>query len=72
MPVEQQIAIIYLGTKGLLQKIPINKVKEFESLYLQNLELHHKEILDVLKKGNLTDEATAGMESVAKELISRF
>jgi len=70
--VEKQIAIIFLGTKGLLQKVPINRIQEFESLYLQNLELHHKEVLNTLKKGNLTDEATSTMENVAKELIQRF
>lgn len=72
VPVEKQIAIIYLGTKGLLQKIAIDKIRDFESAFLQELELHHKDILDTLKKGNLTDEATSKLESAAKELMNRF
>src|SRR3989441_2382580 len=50
MRVEQQVAIIYLGTKGLLRNVPIKRVKEFESEYLNLLEAQHKATLDILKK----------------------
>ena len=72
VPVEKQVAIIYLGTKGLLQKIPVNKIQEFETLYIQHLENHHKEVLDSLKKGALSDEATTTMEKTAKELAEKY
>jgi len=66
--VEKQIAILYCGTKGLLRNIPLNKVKAFEEEFLQVLELRHKDVLESLKKGQLTDEVTQVLESVAKDL----
>jgi F-type H+/Na+-transporting ATPase subunit alpha len=70
--VEQQIAIIYLGTKGLLQSVPVNKVKEFESDYLTQLEARHKDVLNELAKGQLTDEVTKKLEAVAKEVSLKY
>ena len=72
VPVEKQVAIIYLGTKGLLQNIPVRKVREFESNYLQYLESKHSEVLAELKAGKLSDEAMATMEKVARDLASTF
>ncbi len=70
--VEQQIAIIYLGTKGLLSNIPVNKIREFEGELLQFLETKHKNVLDELKKGNFNDEITGVIENVAKELSAKY
>ncbi len=70
--VEQQIAIIYCGTKGLLRSVPINKVKEFESDFLAFLEAKHKNVLNDLKAGKLTDEITNVLESVAKDLSGKY
>lgn len=70
--VEKQVAIIYLGTKGLLQSIPVRKVREFESNYLQYLEAKHSDVLAELKAGKLSDEAMATMEKVARDLASTF
>jgi F-type H+-transporting ATPase subunit alpha len=72
MPVEKQIAIIYLGTQGLLQNIPVNKVKEFEQDYLQTLEISQKNVLEDLRKGNLSDESLATLRKVAKEVESGY
>jgi F-type H+-transporting ATPase subunit alpha len=49
--VENQIAVIYLGTKGLLSNVPVNKVREFEAEILSYMENKHKNTLDDLKKG---------------------
>ena len=68
LKVAQQIAIIYCGSKGLLSAVPIEKVKEFETQFLEMLELKHKDVLDSLATGKLTDEATGAIESLAKEL----
>ncbi|MES1181330.1 MAG: F0F1 ATP synthase subunit alpha, partial [Flavobacterium sp.] len=57
--VEQQTAIIYAGTKGLLRDVPVNKVKEFEADFLSILEAKHKNVLNDIKAGKLTDEITA-------------
>jgi F-type H+-transporting ATPase subunit alpha len=70
--VEQQIAIIYCGTKGLLQKVPVNKVKEFETEFLSYMENKHKDTLNALKAGQFSDELTAVLEKVCKELADKY
>jgi F-type H+-transporting ATPase subunit alpha len=70
--VEQQIAIIYLGTKNLLRTVPVNKVREFEKDYLDTLERKHKNVLNDLKAGKYTDEITNTLEACAKELTAKY
>ncbi len=70
--VEKQVAIIYIGTKGLLRSVPINKVKAFEDEYVQQLEQRHPEVLQGLKAGKLDDGITNILETVAKELAGRY
>ncbi|WLD23578.1 F0F1 ATP synthase subunit alpha [Flavobacterium dauae] len=70
--VEDQIAIIYAGSKNLLRNVPVEKVKEFEKEFLQVLNLSHRDTLNALKSGNLSDEATATLEKVAKEVSSKY
>ncbi|NMC37751.1 MAG: F0F1 ATP synthase subunit alpha [Bacteroidales bacterium] len=72
MPVEKQIAIIYCGTMGLLKDVPVNKVKEFESEYLEYLELKHQNILDKLREGVLTTEITDVLEKVTADIASKY
>ena len=72
LPVEEQIAIIYLGTKGLIMNVPVNKVKEFEEEFLSYLRNRHADALQVLKSGKLTDEVTETLEEVAKELSAKY
>lgn len=70
--VEDQVAIIYAGSKNLLRNVPVAKVKEFEKEYLDVLNMTHKDILMALKAGKLTDEVTAVLEKVAKEVSSKY
>jgi F-type H+/Na+-transporting ATPase subunit alpha len=70
--VEQQIAIIYLGTKNLLRSVPVNKVGEFEKEFLDLMERKHKTTLDELKAGKFTDEITGTLEAAAKDLLSKY
>jgi len=70
--VEDQIAIIYAGSKDLLRQVPVEKVKEFEKDYLEFLNAKHRDILDTLKAGKLTDEVTATLEKVAKEVSAKY
>jgi F-type H+-transporting ATPase subunit alpha len=72
MSVEKQIAIIYCGTKGLLMKVPVDKVRQFEDDFLSQLELKNKDVLDVLRSGNLTDEVLKKLESVANDLVAKY
>jgi F-type H+-transporting ATPase subunit alpha len=70
--VEKQIAIIYAGSKGLLRNVPLNKVKEFEAEYLQQLEVRNPEVLQALKAGKLDDSITNTLETIAKELAGKY
>jgi F-type H+-transporting ATPase subunit alpha len=70
VPVEKQIAIIYLGTKGLLSGVPTNMISKFEKSFLDRLEMKHRtDVLDILKKGTITEEITGILEKEAKQLI---
>lgn len=72
MPVEKQVAIIYLGTKGLLNKVPVNKIKAFEKEFLDFMDAKHRDVLDTIQKGQLTDEVTSTIERVGAELASKY
>lgn len=70
--VEKQIAIIYCGTKGLLKEIPISRVKEFESEYLQYLEVKQPEVLKKLREGIITDEIASAIEKTAIDVVEKY
>ncbi|MDG1765247.1 MAG: F0F1 ATP synthase subunit alpha [Flavobacteriales bacterium] len=72
MRVEEQIAIIYLGTKGMLSKVPVNQVKAFEKEFLSFMRSKHADVLASLKAGKLTDEITNTLAEAAKELTSKY
>jgi F-type H+-transporting ATPase subunit alpha len=72
VPIEKQIAIIYCGTMGLLTDVPINKVKSFESEYIELLELKHIEVLDNLREGILNDDITKVLEKVASDIALKY
>ena len=71
-PVEDQIAIIYAGSKNLLRDVPVEKVKEFERDYLEYLDAKHRDTLDTLKAGKLTDEVIDTLTQTAKEISSKY
>jgi len=68
MPVEEQAAIIYLGTKGKLRNVPLDKVREFEGTFLTFMREKHKATLEALRTGKLTKEITTVLESVGDEI----
>lgn len=70
--VEDQIAIIFAGSKNLLRNVPVNQVKEFERDYLAFLNAKHREVMDMLKAGKLTDEVTETLTAVAKDLAEKY
>jgi len=72
LSVEKQIAIIYLGTKGLVAKVPVEKMKSFEEEFLTYMDLKHRDVLDALRAGQFSDELTNVLESVAKDLTSKY
>lgn len=70
--VEKQIAIIYLGTNGLLREVPLNKIKEFEDIFLTSLMSRFPQVLDNLRAGKLLDEDTNVLRSLCDELKGQF
>ena len=70
--VENQIAVIYCGTKGLLQKIPVRRIADFEAEYLLNLSENHPSVLENLKKGIFDDEISKILENVCKEISRKY
>jgi F-type H+-transporting ATPase subunit alpha len=70
--VEDQVAIIYAGSKNLLRDVPVEKVKEFQRDYLEFLNAKHRDTLDLLKSGKLTDEVIDTLTSVAKDLSAKY
>ncbi len=70
--VEDQVAIIYAGSKNLLRNVPVAKVKEFEKDFLEFMNAKHRPTLDALKAGKLTDEITDVIETVAKEVSAKY
>mgnify|MGYP000477382935 FL=1 len=70
--VEKQIAIIYLGTNGLMSDVPVNKVQEFEETFLTTMEQSNADALESLRKGKLTDEAVTAIKTTAAQIASRY
>ncbi|HPE34946.1 MAG TPA: F0F1 ATP synthase subunit alpha [Bacteroidales bacterium] len=72
MPVEQQIAIIYCGTKGLLKNLPVADVNAFQNQYMNVLQTHHQNLLKNLRDGKLLPEDENTMKAVANETIDKL
>jgi len=72
VPVEEQIAIIFASTKGFTDSVPVEKVREFEQQFVQELRMKHKDLLQELKDGNLSDEAQGKMKKVALDIAINF
>src|SRR4051812_14376728 len=72
VPVEKQVAIIYLGTQGLLRDVKVSRVKEFEEHFLMEMETRLPEVLTSFKKGGLPEDGLAKMVDLAKGLIPQY
>ncbi len=70
--VEQQVAIIYASTNGLMDRVPVNKVKTFESEFGAVLSAQYPNVLADLRDGKLTDEATSTLKKVAADLSANY
>lgn len=72
LTVEKQVAIIYLGTQGLLKEVAVRKVKEFESHFLTDMENKLPDVLAEFKKGQLNDASLEKMVNLAKGLMPQY
>ena len=70
--VEDQVAIIYAGSKNLLRDVPVEKIKEFESEYIRVLNDKHSDTLSTIKQGKLTEEVTGTLEKVCADIVAKF
>ena len=70
--VEKQVAIIYLGTQGLLREVPVKSVKDFEEQFLLEMETKHPDILTEFKKGNLPEDGIKKMTELAKNIMAQY
>ncbi|MEA4850172.1 MAG: F0F1 ATP synthase subunit alpha [Paludibacter sp.] len=73
MPIEKQVAVLYCGTHGLLSKVSLDKVSDFQKQFLLTLEQSHKvDVLDVIKSGVVDDKVTAIIEEVASRVAKQI
>ena len=72
VPVGEQVVVIYCGTKGLFKDIPVNRVREFEKIFLEEMRTSKRDILDKLGAGVYDDECTNAIEQVFAHLLASF
>ena len=72
LSVGKQVAIIYLGTKGLLKSVPVNQVRKFEEEFLMKMASDHQDVLDALSAGKLDDTITGTIETVGAEIAKNY
>lgn len=72
VPVEQQVAIIYASTKGLIDKVPVERVKEFQEDYLTVLSGQYADTMSAFRAGKFDDTLTGVLEKVAKEIAAKY
>jgi F-type H+-transporting ATPase subunit alpha len=70
--VEKQVAIIYLGTSNQLREVPVNRVREFETAFLEYMDAKHRDVLDQLRAGKIDDSITAVLSEAGKEVAKNF
>ena len=69
MPVGEQIAVLYCGINNLLHELPLDRIKEFENLFLEQMRSRYKEsVLDVLSAGTINDDVAGIIEECAREI----
>ena len=70
--VQDQVAIIFAGSKNLLKKVPVDKIKEFEKKYIEFLNIKHKKVMETIKSGKLTDDVIETLTKVSEDLSSSY
>ncbi|MFN3597118.1 MAG: F0F1 ATP synthase subunit alpha [Rubricoccaceae bacterium] len=73
VPVEEQVALIYVAGQGLIDEVPVARVAAFEAEYREALRLKHADVLaSVVQTGNLSDEAAAVFAQEARDVAARY
>ena len=71
-PVEEQVAVIHINSKGLLLDVPVEKIAEFEKEFLNLARIKLRSTLDAVKAGKFDDDIASQLENAAKEIVPRF
>ena len=72
MAVEKQVAIIHLGTNNRLRDVPVERVKEFEEVFLGELERQHPEVLEAFRNKKFEKSDLATLDQLAEQLVPQF
>jgi len=70
--VEEQIAILFCGTRGLLFEVPVKKIREFESAFLEYVKIKYPEMMDELRNGQITDKSESILTRVVSEMTVKY
>ena len=70
MPVGEQVAVLFCGTRGLMRDIPVSAVRDFQEAFLERIRASHKaDVLDPLAAGKLTPEIEEILTDTAQSVI---
>ena len=72
MPVGEQVAIIYCGTRGLMHDVPVECVRQCQDAFLDKLRSAHPEVIDTLASGKIDDSVTAVIEQVMADIAGQY
>ena len=72
MPVGEQIAILYCGVHGLMREVPIERVRECQTAFLDKLRSAHPEVIETLGSGKIDDATTATVEAVMADIAGTY
>ncbi len=72
MPVEQQVAILFASTKGFTDGVDVERIKDFEEAYLNEMKVQHADVLKEMSEGKLTDQGQTTMKKVALEVAAQL
>ena len=72
MPVGEQIAILYCGTRGLMQDVPVEQVRQCQDAFLDVMRSTHQSVIDFLASGQIDEEATKTIESVMVDVAAQY
>lgn len=72
MAVEDEVAVIFCGTKGLLENVPLDKVAEFEKNFLQLVRTKYPEVMEAIRAGKLDDDVTSKLTTAAAETSASY
>ena len=72
MPVGEQIAILYCGTRGLMHEVPVTEVRRCQDLFLEKMRSAYPDVIDTLGSGKIDDNATKAIESAMADIAGQF